>query len=94
MDPEAAWAEALTNAWKVAYGPREPDSAESCAEALLALDEWLRSGGFFPGRWETLRERVVGMLDVDTALGEALAAARVVLDQGDDGAAAVLARRV
>lgn len=84
MDPEAAWAGALSNAWRVAHGPREPDSAESCAEALLALDGWLRGGGFLPVRWSTERERVVKMLDADTVLSEALVAARAVLDDDND----------
>lgn len=94
MDPDATWAEALFNAWRIAHGPVTPDAAEPCAEALLALDEWLRHGGFMPGRWETLSERVTDLLDVDTVLGEALAAARSVLDEDDEGAATVLARRV
>lgn len=94
MDPDATWAEALANAWKIAHGPVTPDAAERCAEALLALDEWLRRGGFFPGRWETTSERVTDLLDVDAVRAEALTAARAVIDEGDDGAGAVLARRV
>ena len=85
MDPDAAWAEALSNAWKVAHGPAEPDAAERCAEALLALDGWLRGDGFLPSRWTTERERMVGMLDADNVLAEALAAARAVLDEDDEG---------
>ncbi len=94
MDPDATWAEALANAWRIVHGPAAPDSAESCAEALLALDDWLRGGGFYPWAWETTSERVTELLDVDTVADEALDAARAVLDQGDEGAALVLARRV
>ncbi len=93
MDPDATWAEALANAGRITHGPDTPDAAELCAEALLALDDWLRGGGFYPGAWETTSERVTEPLDVDAVTDEALAAARAVLD-GDEGAGEVLARRV
>lgn len=98
MDPDATYAEALDAAWEIVLGTVVPGTvaagtAERCAEALLALDAWLRGGGFLPESWITGRERVTELLDPDAVLAEALAAAHAVLDENDEGAALLLARR-
>ena len=67
MDPIANLDEQLTLSREIqALGESVPESAESqtaaeldiclkagrLAELVLALDEWIRNGGFLPVRWE------------------------------------------
>ena len=53
MDPNANLEEQLELAHKLLlcdYGER-PFDAERLAELVVALDEWIRKGGFLPARW-------------------------------------------
>ena len=55
MDPNATLKEALDLAGRISRRQEHlPDQAflgEMLAELLLALDEWLRKGGFLPAQW-------------------------------------------
>jgi hypothetical protein len=59
MDPNAALAEALTIAkrfvnWErdtADYYVLEETGAERLAELVIALDGWIRNGGFLPANW-------------------------------------------
>lgn len=54
VDPDSNWAEALRTArailrgsWDVSYSQLELD-AQRLADLVLALNDWVRSGGFPP----------------------------------------------
>lgn len=55
MDPDANLAEQLQLAKKIAdseeTGFDHHDEAWRLAELVLALDEWIKQGGFLPQRW-------------------------------------------
>jgi hypothetical protein len=58
VDPDANLAEQLSLARQMldAYGDEagngiDQDDAARLADLVLALDEWLRNGGFQPGVW-------------------------------------------
>lgn len=57
MDPDANLREQLELAERLndenGYGPGEDMSADAArlAELVLALDGWIRRGGFLPERW-------------------------------------------
>lgn len=93
MDPDTAWAEVLDAAWEIVLGTVAPGTAECCAEALFGPRRLAARRGYLPESWITERERVTGLLDPDTVAAEALAAARAVLDEDNEGAALVMARR-
>lgn len=54
MDPDAAWTNAVAGARRVVEtadldsNDDEHEAAIECAEAVLALDEWIAKGGFVP----------------------------------------------
>ena len=50
MDPDKARASIVELARRIAQG-EGLDGAEELAELVLALDEWLRKGGFLPESW-------------------------------------------
>ena len=51
MDPNANLAEQLAIADRIANDHPNPGDAERLAELSLALDSWIRAGGFVPERW-------------------------------------------
>lgn len=53
MDPDANLAEQLDSARRILSGEYAnlDFHAERLAELVIALDEWIRGGGFVPSRW-------------------------------------------
>ena len=52
MDPNAAWNDVLDWADEIVRDPENDHlTAYDIAEKVLALDEWITSGGFMPTRW-------------------------------------------
>jgi hypothetical protein len=52
MDPNANLREQLALSRVIIKDEGEPSDAYELAELVLALDKWLRNGGFLPDRWE------------------------------------------
>jgi len=53
MDPDANLSEQRRIAEQIVEnGAIDADRAERLAELVLALDEWLKKGGFLPARWQ------------------------------------------
>jgi hypothetical protein len=52
MDPNANLAEQLQIARRLSEGHESPQ-AERLADLVIALDEWIRIGGFLPDAWDT-----------------------------------------
>ena len=64
MDPNANLEEQLRLANRFANGKGDFMEAERLAELVLALDEWIRGGGFIPAAWknrDTLKECLANM---------------------------------
>jgi hypothetical protein len=57
MDPNANLDEMLQLARLIDVGEDSwvPEQAERLAELVVAMDGWLRKGGFRPARWDTVR---------------------------------------
>ena len=56
MDPDTNVCEQLSLARRIivqidSEKPVDKDEANYLAELVLALDEWIRNGGFLPARW-------------------------------------------
>lgn len=51
MDPDKALSDLLALANDYAHGAERTEREEEIAEQILALDEWIRCGGFLPSRW-------------------------------------------
>ena len=55
MDPNANLLEQLDKAYRIAYGDPEKDwsteTAEELADLVLALNNWITTGGFLPTSW-------------------------------------------
>lgn len=51
MDPNANLTEALSLAHTIVEDDDESSDATRLAELVLALDQWIRMGGFLPGAW-------------------------------------------
>lgn len=52
MDPNACLREALTLARRTLRWGTESSTAEALAERVIALDTWIRGGGFLPSDWQ------------------------------------------
>lgn len=52
MDPDAALERLLSWARREVESDAGDDATEA-AEAAIALDKWIRRGGFLPGRWRS-----------------------------------------
>jgi hypothetical protein len=59
MDPDKALETALLHAAELIDRDTHDDQVLELAEAVLALDEWLRKGGFLPKRWKEPHECAV-----------------------------------
>jgi hypothetical protein len=52
MDPNANLKEQLELAKRLIDDNTDQDAAYRLAELVLALDEWIRKGGFLPEAWD------------------------------------------
>lgn len=58
MDPHANLMEQLDLARKIQDADDvDPSDADRLAELVIALNDWLKGGGFLPGSWQVARER-------------------------------------
>lgn len=63
MDPDVAL-EIIRNNCQVLVDHDDSNSSQETAEAFLALDEWIQSGGFLPKLWRQ-RRTLVSEYDVE-----------------------------
>jgi hypothetical protein len=52
MDPNANLRRQIAIAHAVVHADADNPTLVELAELILALDEWIRRGGFLPSRWE------------------------------------------
>ena len=57
MDPEANLSEQLRICQRIAAGEHDESDVDRLAELVLALDTWLRGGGFLPRAWTPRADR-------------------------------------
>lgn len=60
MDPNATLNEILDLAQRISEDKPSDISAGRLAELVLALDDWMRRGGFVPRRWEWWKDKEGG----------------------------------
>lgn len=53
MDPTVNLAEQLQISIRISKDETLPDDHERLAELVIALDAWIRGGGFLPAAWES-----------------------------------------
>jgi len=51
MDPDANLRRQLAIAQAVVHSDADDPTLNELAELVIALDEWIRAGGFSPARW-------------------------------------------
>jgi D-alanyl-D-alanine dipeptidase len=57
VDPNANLNEQIEIAQRMSEGKERTGDASRLADLVLALDDWMRRGGFVPRRWEWWKDQ-------------------------------------